>query len=370
MATKLMYTPLETVFRDTMQREGNIVTAYTSGEEFKAFFRRNSDGNNIEDRITLYYYVTAPIAQGSIITYRKKQYIILNQETEENDCYYKSSAIALNGIINLNSGSVKNVPCYGYNMASGLAKNNDMLSFINGGMEFITEHNALSRQIKIGETFNEFGRTWKIDNIYYKDGILHLITEIYADTSPQESLSIVIDGLVNDTYAPGDMLKLETTLYCNKSNTTGTVTWTSSDTSIATIDGEGNITFVADGKVRFTAYWKEKNYSTTSKEVTVISSEMEIGEEISYSISGGTEIKCGATKTYKAIITNAESEAINALSVEWNVIFDYAVTKTIDGYSIKLLISDERAIEEILTLQLLVDGEVKAELKIKVKSLW
>lgn len=52
--TELMYTPLESVFASTMEREGRVVTAYTSGEEFQAFMRRNDDGNNTEDRITLY----------------------------------------------------------------------------------------------------------------------------------------------------------------------------------------------------------------------------------------------------------------------------------------------------------------------------
>ena len=71
--TELMYTPLESVFASTMEREGRVVTAYTSGEEFQAFMRRNDDGNNTEDRITLYYAINAPVEQGNLISYGNKK---------------------------------------------------------------------------------------------------------------------------------------------------------------------------------------------------------------------------------------------------------------------------------------------------------
>ena len=169
MGANLMYNPLETVFESTMEREGKTVTAYTSGSEFKAFMRRNDDGNNFEDRITLYYPTTAPVIQGSIISYGNKLYILVNRETEENDCYYKSSGLACNGMITLNDGMVVGVPCYAYNMNGSLIDENQIISVIDGNMEFITESNSLSRQIKIGNKFNEFGRTFKVNNIYYKE---------------------------------------------------------------------------------------------------------------------------------------------------------------------------------------------------------
>lgn len=96
----LMYTPLENVFADTMAREGKSITAVISGKTFTAFFRRCDDGQSTEDRIMLYYGVDAPVDQGSLIQYGRKTYVLVNKETEENTCYYKSFAIACNGICN------------------------------------------------------------------------------------------------------------------------------------------------------------------------------------------------------------------------------------------------------------------------------
>lgn len=189
----LMYTPLESIFDDTMKREGKTVSVRTSGEKFQGFMRRNDDGNNFENRVTLFYSISAPVKQGNIITYGKKKYILVNQETEENHCYYKSSALACNGVISLNNGMITDIPCYAYDINSPLVSTGQMISVINGSMEFITEHNALSDQLDINDTFNEFGRTFKISNVYYKDGILHIAAKVTIDEASVEDTETSTD---------------------------------------------------------------------------------------------------------------------------------------------------------------------------------
>ena len=180
----LMYTPLENVFADTMAREGKSITAVISGKTFTAFFRRCDDGQSTEDRIVLYYGVDAPVDQGSLIQYGKKTYVLVNKETEENTCYYKSFAIACNGILNTNNRTVKNVPVYGYDLKNGLTSVNNTISIVNGNMEFVTEITETVKVLAIDDTFNIYGRTFKVDNIYQKDGLFHIIAEVYANVNP------------------------------------------------------------------------------------------------------------------------------------------------------------------------------------------
>ena len=180
----LMYTPLENVFADTMAREGKSITAVISGKTFTAFFRRCDDGQSTEDRIMLYYGVDESVNQGSLIQYGKKTYILVNKETEENTCYYKSFAIACNGILNTNNRTVKNVPVYGYDLKNGLTSVNNTISIVNGNMEFVTEITDTVKVLEIDDTFNIYGRTFKVDNIYQKDGLFHIIAEVYANVNP------------------------------------------------------------------------------------------------------------------------------------------------------------------------------------------
>ena len=176
--TDLMYTPLENVFAATMEREGKTVTAWSNGKEFTAFFRRCDDGQSTEDRITVYYGVDAPVEQGSLIQYGRKTYILINKETEENTCYYKSYGIATNGILNNNNGTLWDIPIYGYDMKDGLAYADKIFTMISGNMEFITEITDSVKTLKINDTFNVYGRTFKIDNIYTKDGLFHIIGQV------------------------------------------------------------------------------------------------------------------------------------------------------------------------------------------------
>lgn len=370
MSANLMYSPLETVFESTIQREGRTVTAYTSGNEFQAFMRRNDDGNNFEDRITLYYPTTAPVVQGSIVAYGNKLYILVNRETEENDCYYKSSGLACNGIITLNNGMVVGVPCYAYNMNGSLVDENQVISVIDGNMEFITESNSLSRQIEIGDKFNEFGRTFKVDNIYYKDGILHLITEVTMNEKPVEHLNIIIDGLSDTgTYNVGDSVQLMATLYINNTLTTGTVTWESTNASVATIDGNGLVSFVGNGMVAFKAYWVEKDTLNTTNTVGVGTNEI-----YTVSISGRTTISSGFSRTYTATLKDGSG---NEQTGTWEWSYDFAypsiITFTPNANKVVVLVEDENEDylgEVIIIIAHETTHDVSACIKVEVKSIW
>lgn len=348
---KLMYTPLESVFYSTMEREGKTVTVYTSGEEFQAFMRRNDDNNNFEDRITLFYPVNAPVVQGSIIGYGNKLYILVNRETEENQCYYKSSGLACNGMITLNNGTITGIPCYAYNIKDALVNEGQVMSMIDGNMEFITENNSLSRRLNIDNTFNEFGRTWRIDNIYYKDGVLHIIAEVKANEKPVELLNIVIDGLTQSSYEVGATIKLSTTLYQNNAITSGTVTWTSNNNNVATIDGEGNVSFLTEGVVIFTAYWVEKNYS--KKTETIIVGNEPVVTEYKATITGRSEISIGFPRVYTAHLFDVNQTEIDGTWIfETSCNYPELVTTQQTGNELEVVTSDEY--DELLGEQMVI----------------
>lgn len=215
--TDLMYTPLENVFATTMEREGKTVTAWSNGKEFTAFFRRCDDGQSTEDRITVYYGVDAPVEQGSLIQYGRKTYVLMNKETEENTCYYKSYGIATNGILNSNDGTIKDVPIYGYDMKDGLAYADKVFTMISGSMEFITEITDTVKELNINDTFNVYGRTFQVDNIYMKDGLFHIVGQVTTnkpdptptpDPEPTETYAATIEASTNTIKVGGSYKSL------------------------------------------------------------------------------------------------------------------------------------------------------------------
>lgn len=282
----LMYTPLENVFADTMAREGKSITALTSSKEFTAFFRRCDDGQSTEDRITVYYGVDAPVEQGSLIQYGKKTYILINKETEENTCYYKSFAIACNGILNTNNRTIKDVPIYGYDLKNGLTSVNNTISIINGNMEFVTEIAESVKVLAIDDTFNIYGRTFKVDNIYQKDGLFHIIAKVYANINP--------DPEPEPTPDP------------------------TPDTS-----------------------------------------------KLIVTISGLNELHYGRLRSWTVAFTDSAGAAVEKTDFRWNVVSEYTITQTVNGTKISLKYTDDKAIDETFTLQVLdTDGTVLAEQEI------
>lgn len=342
MGANLMYSPLETIFQATMEREGRTVTAYASGSQFQAFMRRNDDGNNYEDRITLFYSVTAPVTQGSLISYKKKVYILVNRETEENHCYYKSTALACNGMITLNSGEIIGIPCYGSSMKDALVQQDNVMSIIDGNMEFITECTPLSRKIEIGDTFNEFGRTFKIDNTYYKDGILHIIARVVANEQPKSSVKVIINGITKEMYGIGETIQLTAMPYIDKVLATGTFTWESTNPEVGTIDNEGNVTFCSEGTVAFKAYWVEQNIFGITDGVGV-----GIPDVYTATLSAAQDnVKIGFYRTLTAKVTNKNGDEVEGM---WEFTVDFAYPQylecSIDGNKIKVSIPDKNAID-------------------------
>ena len=231
-------------------------------------------------------------------------------------------------------------------------------------MEFITESNPLSRQLKIDDTINEFGRTYKVNNIYYKDGILHVITEVTTNEKPVGYLKVAIDGLMEDTYMIGDTVQLPATLYINNVITNGTVTWGSTDTSVASIDGTGKATFLSDGPVAFKAYWIEKDISETSAIVAAGNPDV----SYTYKIIGKPGLVCGIRRKDTLEITDNAGNKADNVAFTWNVLAGFEVEKIINDNQIALCVDDEKVIGSTFVLQVIVDNNVMDEMELLVKD--
>lgn len=366
----MMYSPLESVFESTMKREGQILTTYSSGTEFRAFFRIRNDNENQRETIVIYYDVTAPVHSGTLVMIGNGVYLALNKETVENDVYYKSTLIKCNGVYNSNDGVINNVPFYSDNMKSSVSIGNNIISMLNGNIEILTEENSLSKQIKIDASFNEFDRTFKVTNKYTIDGITHFICEVDADRTPTFVYSVHIEGVPNAEVKPDSSLKLSAISYVNDHITTGaTFNWTSSDHSVAIVDDTGKVTCLAEGTVKISVTWIEKDVSDDIQ-ITIANTEIPVTPNYNYNISGRTELKCGISRTYTLYVTDDLENDVDYKDFTWNVISDFTVDQNIDGNKIELCVDDENAIDHTFLLQVIVDGEVKSELIIRVTSIF
>ena len=360
----------QTQFERTMKREGRIVTTYTGGTEFRAFFRTRDEHENQRETIIMYYDVTAPVRPGMLVMVGYGVFLALNRETTENDIYYKSVMVKCNGIFNENTGIVHNVPFYCSNMKSSVSVGNNVISMLNGNLELITEENSLSKQIDICQTFNEFGRTFEVTNKYTMDGIVHLIAEVRAGQKADFVYTIQIDGLFNSSVPVNSEIQLEAIPYINDNPTTGaTLEWKSSDNSIATVDGTGKISGISEGEAQITIVWVEKNVSETIN-ITVVNDYVPVVPESTYTcdISGRTDLKNGYKRTYTVTFTDKDGNNVDCQEIDyqWNVSADFDVTQTISENKITVSVDNEDLIGHDFLLQVLVKSKIIAELEVNI----
>lgn len=360
----------EIQYKRTMEREGKILTTYTGGTEFKAFFRINNDNENQRETIVIYYDVTAPVRPGTLVMYGYGVYLALNRETVENDVYYKSTLVKCNGVYNENSGAVMNIPFYSDNMKYSVSVGNNTITMLNGNIEIITEENSLSKKIAIDQKFNEFGRTFNVCNLYSMDGILHIIAEVYSNMTPTYTYSVVIDGTPTTSLKTGETVQLTATTYMGETITTGaTLSWTSSDNTIATVDGTGLVTCVSEGTATITCTWVEQDVKETAT-INISNNEPVTPTGYIYKISGNTNLKNGFSRTYTLTVTDSSGNDITSSQNDylWNIVSDFTdqIEQVITDNKIKLTVDNEDLIDSSFVLQVVVDSTVKAELIITV----
>ena len=241
---------------------------------------------------------------------------------------------------------------------------------LNGNIEIITEENSLSKKIKIDQKFNEFGRTFNVCNLYSMDGILHIIAEVYSNMTPTYTYSVVIDGTPTTSLKTGETVQLTATTYMGETITTGaTLDWTSSDNTIATVDGTGFVTCVSEGTATITCTWVEQDVKETAT-INISNTEPVTPTGNTYTISGNTNLKNGFSRTYTLTITDSSGNDITSSQNDysWNIVSDFTdqIEQVITDNKIKLTVDNEDLIDINFILQVVVDSTVKAELIITV----
>lgn len=353
---------LEKTFNASLRRDSKIITVDSTEKQEKVMFRKNTDGNSDTDRSYIFYSKDTQIRQGSIITYNSKKYLVLNQETSENEVYLKSSIVATNGILNDNNKEYRDIPCYcNKGLTSSLLTENEVLALLDGNVELLTEDNDASRSIRLCSRFMEFGGTYEVINKFYKDGIAHIYARRTTDEVVTTVYKVLYTGATSVSVSDGTYQLVFKAYKDDVEDTTATFEYSSSNGTIATVDSNGLMTLVKDGEVTITAKWVEQDV-TCDTTITITASNptpVIIGtSEITY--SGLAEIKSGArAKSFTAVFYDNDGNVVTGVKAKWtivaystsNVLSDLVVNPYSDT-KVKISVNNDSLIGESFTLRL------------------
>lgn len=322
-------------FDIVMKRECITVTDYFYRDvTYDIFCRRNNRGTNPQGKVRIFYAKTTPISIGTMFILNGECFLVTSQDNIESDVYWTSMATKCDNYLSVmwNNGNFVSVPCVTISDKYTLDKGS-VINLISGSVNIITGLNQYSKGIEIGDNFWVYGGYYEVGNFFYNDGLAYIF--MTREASPVGSYSLTYKGETAFDISTTSTYQMSFLALNNMSPVEdATLTYVSSNETIATVDENGLVTFLATGKVSITATWKEgvKENSVCTVELTLSDSSVVIPTVSAKLSASSDKIKVGGS--YKTMTTsfydldgnNVTSDTIANLTVD-----DFVWTCSIDG---------------------------------------
>ena len=358
-------------FDATMNRERIIVTDFfDSNITYEVFFRRNNRGTNPQGKLKLYYAKETPIQIGTIFVLKGEIYIVNSKDGIESDIFFTSMAVKcdVTFIVNCN-GEYKDIPLTV--VSDKFTVNHGTISVVDGTVIMYTQDNDIARSIAVNNEYYAFGGYYKVGNNFFNNGLAYFYLE--RQLMPQDDYAITYNGITSFDMNDSTTYQLSY-IVTNNGNVVEnpTITYSSSDETIATVDSNGVMTMLKEGTVDITATCRASvtttmtisNSSTPSLDYTmdIYASAYELkvggsykGLTVKYYNSEGTEITPDiiANKTREDYVWSAWCEGVDLTN---NTDFITWVNgSTVNQIRIKL--ADDRSyLTKTMTIKCVTDG--------------
>ena len=347
-------------FNATMKRECITVSDYYDRTKtYDVFFRRSRRGSNPNGKVRIYFSQDTPIDIGTMFVLKDDTYVVTSRDGDESDIFYTSMAVKCDTSFTVFSNAENRYVSIPFVTLSDkfTLSSNSTVSMISGSVVIYTGDNPYSREVELNETYYNYGGYYKVGNTFYNNGLAYVY--MTREAKPQDRYTLSYNGVTSLDMADATTYQLSYTAIKNDVPVDSpTLTYVSSDNTIATVDGNGLMTLLKQGNVTVTATWTDGNNTTCETTIAISNGGVEpeptptIG---TLTISGTASLRWGATRTYTAKYTDANGNDIssNYTSV-WtitNATFDTSkLTQTVDGNKITLHYDDENIIGGTFTL--------------------
>ena len=351
-------------FEEQLQRESTTVSDFFDNTKTcKMLFRRTNRGTNPQGKLHCYFKQTEPLGIGSVIVMKGQPYVIISdKDFDESNAVYSAIAQKTNVTIN---GIPYVVDTATYGEAQGT-----IFTQVDGDVIIYTGFNTNTNKIKVNDYINAFGNSYQVSNRFVKENIIYI--HLKQTTAIPDHYDIVYNGLTSFDIKDSTTYQLSYTVTNNGNIVENpTITYSSSDETVATVNSNGLMTMLKEGTVNITATAYSASVTTT---MTIANSSaptytMEIyssadtikiggsyrGLEVKYKNSDGTDVTADVivNKTKSDYVWSAWCEGVDLTN-------DTSFVKWYTGGAVnttKIKLLDNRDyIEKTMTIKCVTDG--------------
>ena len=350
-------------FNATMKRECiTVADYYDRNKTYDVFFRRSRRGSNPNGKVRIYFSQDTPIDIGTMFVLKGDTYVVTSRDGDESDVFYTSIAVKCDTSFTVFFNAENRYVSIPFVTLSDkyTLSSNSTISMVSGAVVIYTGDNPYSREVELNESYYNYGGYYKVGNTFYNNGLAYVY--MTREAMPADKYTLSYTGVTSLDMKDATTYQLSYTAIKNDVPVDNpTLTYVSSDNTIATVDGNGLMTLLKEGNVTITATWTDGNNTTCETTIDITNSGV-VPTTGTLTISGGKTLRVGVTRTYTAKYTDANGNDVssNYTSV-WtitNATFDTSkLTQTVNGNQISLSYDDENIIGETFTLNVVdTDG--------------
>lgn len=349
-------------FEQQLQRESTTVSDYFNDTTAcKMLFRRTNRGTNPQGKLHCYFKQTEPIGIGSVIVMKGQPYVIISdKDADESNAFYSAIAQKTNVTIN-GIPFVVDTATYGESQGT-------IFTQVDGDVIIYTGFNTITDKIKVNNHINAFGNSYDVINKFVKENILYI--HLKQTTAIPDHYEITYNGVTSFDINESTTYQLSYTVTNNDIVVENpTITYSSSDETIATVDSNGLMTMLQEGSVDITA-------TAYSASVTTAMTIANTSADYTISITSSTDTITlgGSYKTLTCLFTDKDGQDITETVVANMTTADFVWTCFVDDVDLtndsfvtwrdgaevnqkKIKLAENNSyIEKIITIKCTVNG--------------
>ena len=353
-------------FNATMKRECITVNDYYDRTKtYDVFFRRSRRGSNSNGKVRIYFSQDTPIDIGTTFVLKDDTYVVTSRDGDESDVFYTSIAVKCDTSFTVYSNTEHRYVSIPFVTLSDkfTLSSNSSISMVSGAVVIYTGDNSYSREVEVNENYYNYGGYYKVRNTFYNNGLAYVY--MTREAMPADKYTLSYTGVTSLDMKDATTYQLSYTATKNDVPVDSpTLTYVSSDNTIATVDSNGLMTLLKEGNVKITATWTDGKNATCETTIAITNGGVEpepTPTTGTLTISGVTSLRYDVSRTYTAKYTDANGNDVssNYTSV-WtitNATFDTSkLNQTVNGNQITLHYDDENLIDKTFTLNV-VDSD-------------